>query len=54
MIEDTPATRALAGTRLRFDVVRTERPNSAEESAALQDIEMGWIGGGDDVPSWPH
>jgi Cys-tRNA(Pro)/Cys-tRNA(Cys) deacylase len=41
VIEDTPATRALAGTRLRFDVVRTERPNSAEESAALQDIEIG-------------
>ena len=37
---DTPATRALAGTDLAFDVVRTERPGSAEESAALQGIEL--------------
>jgi len=39
--EDTPAIRAIAGMRLRFDVVRTERPNSAEESATLQGIEIG-------------
>jgi len=37
---DTPATRALADTDLAFDVVRTERPSSAEESAALQGIAL--------------
>src|SRR3990170_9063205 len=37
---DTPATRALAGSDLAFDVVRTERPSNAEESAALQGIAL--------------
>ena len=37
---DTLATRALAGTDLAFDVVRTERPSGAEESAALQGIAL--------------
>jgi Cys-tRNA(Pro)/Cys-tRNA(Cys) deacylase len=37
---DTPATRALEGTDLAFAVVRTERPSSAEESAALQGIAL--------------
>ena len=37
---DTPASRALAGADLSFDVVRTERPSSAEESAALQGIAL--------------
>ena len=40
MDADTPATRALAGTDLAFEVVRTERPGNAEESAALQGIEL--------------
>jgi Cys-tRNA(Pro) deacylase len=39
--EDTPALRALGGSSLRFEVVRTERANSAEESAALQRIDVG-------------
>ena len=38
--EHTPATRALEGSGLRHRVVRTERPNSVEESAALQGIEV--------------
>jgi Cys-tRNA(Pro) deacylase len=38
---DTPALRALAGTDLRFEVVRTQRARSAEESAELQGIELG-------------
>jgi Cys-tRNA(Pro) deacylase len=38
---DTPALRALAGSGLAFEVVRTERARSAEESAALQGIELG-------------
>jgi Cys-tRNA(Pro) deacylase len=38
---DTPAIRALSGSGLEFNVVRTERPNSVEESAALQGIEVG-------------
>lgn len=37
----TPATRALDGTGLAFDVVRTDRPSSVEESARLQGIEVG-------------
>ncbi len=40
---DTPAIRALEGSDLAFDVVRTERPSSAEESAALQGIELGQL-----------
>jgi Cys-tRNA(Pro) deacylase len=40
---DTPATRALAATGLAFRIVRTERPSSAEESAALQGIELGQL-----------
>ena len=40
---DTPATRALRGSGLRFDVVRTERPSSVEQSAALQSIEVGQL-----------
>ena len=39
--EDTPAIRSLEGSALEFDVVRTERPESVEESAALQGIEVG-------------
>jgi Cys-tRNA(Pro) deacylase len=39
--QDTPALRALEGSSLRFEVVRTERANSAEESAALQHIDVG-------------
>jgi Cys-tRNA(Pro)/Cys-tRNA(Cys) deacylase len=38
--EDTPAIRAVAATGVPFRVVRTERPRSAEESAALQGIEV--------------
>jgi Cys-tRNA(Pro)/Cys-tRNA(Cys) deacylase len=38
---DTPAIRALSGSNLQFRVVRTERPNSVEESAGLQGIEVG-------------
>lgn len=37
---DTPALRALAGSDLAFEVVRTERARSAEESATLQGIEL--------------
>jgi Cys-tRNA(Pro) deacylase len=38
---DTPAIRALSNSGLDFKVVQTERPNSVEESAALQGIEVG-------------
>jgi Cys-tRNA(Pro)/Cys-tRNA(Cys) deacylase len=41
MDPDTPAIRALEGSGLAFDVVRTERPSSVEESARLQGIEVG-------------
>jgi Cys-tRNA(Pro) deacylase len=37
---DTPAARAAGEAGLTFTVVRTERPRSAEESAALQGIEL--------------
>jgi Cys-tRNA(Pro) deacylase len=38
---ETPATRSLAGSDLAFEVVRTQRARSAEESAAFQGIELG-------------
>jgi len=38
---DTPALGALAGSDLPFEVVRTPRARSAEESAAFQGIELG-------------
>lgn len=41
MNADTPATRALSNSGLAFKVVQTERPNSVEESAALQGIAVG-------------
>ena len=37
---DTPGTRALGGSDLSFTPVRTARPSSAEESAALQGIGL--------------
>jgi Cys-tRNA(Pro)/Cys-tRNA(Cys) deacylase len=40
---DTPALRALDGTDLAFEVVRTERARSAEESASFQGIELGQL-----------
>jgi Cys-tRNA(Pro)/Cys-tRNA(Cys) deacylase len=36
---DTPAIRAARAAGIAFDVVRTDRPSSVEESAALQGIE---------------
>jgi len=43
MDPDTPARRALEGSDLSFEVVRTERARSAEESASLQGIELGQL-----------
>lgn len=40
MDPDTPAIRVLADADLAYDVVRTERPGSAEESARLQGIAL--------------
>jgi Cys-tRNA(Pro)/Cys-tRNA(Cys) deacylase len=40
---DTPALHALDGSTLRFDVVRTQRARSAEESASFQGIELGQL-----------
>src|SRR3989304_3351290 len=40
---DTPALRALEGSDLVFEVVRTERARSAEESATFQGIELGQL-----------
>ncbi|MGH2635873.1 MAG: aminoacyl-tRNA deacylase [Actinomycetota bacterium] len=37
---DTPALRALDGAGLAFEVVRTQRARSAEESAELQGIDL--------------
>jgi Cys-tRNA(Pro) deacylase len=39
--DETPAIRALEGTGVRYRVVRTDRPGSVEESAALQGIDVG-------------
>ena len=43
MHDETPAIRALAGTDLRYEVVRTVPASSAEESASLQGIEIGHL-----------
>ena len=40
---ETPGMRAAAEAGLGFEVARTERPSSAEESAALQGIELGQL-----------
>lgn len=40
MSDDTSGTRAAEAAGLTFSVVRTERPSSAEESAAWQGIEL--------------
>ena len=40
---DTPAIRRVEATGAAYRVVRTERPGSAEESAALQGIEVGQL-----------
>jgi Cys-tRNA(Pro) deacylase len=40
---DTPAIRAASAAGIAFRVVRTEPPSSAEESAALQGIEVGQL-----------
>jgi Cys-tRNA(Pro)/Cys-tRNA(Cys) deacylase len=41
MTTSTPAIEAVERAGVPFDVVRTERAHSAEESAALQGIELG-------------
>ena len=38
--DETPAIRAAKAAGVRFSVIRTGRPSSAEESAALQGIEV--------------
>ena len=43
MVDDTPALSALRGSDLAYEVVRTERARSAEESASLQGIELGQL-----------
>jgi len=43
MDDDTPALRALAGSGLAFDVIRTQRPNSVEQSAEFQGIGTGQL-----------
>jgi Cys-tRNA(Pro)/Cys-tRNA(Cys) deacylase len=41
--DDTPALRALEDSDLAYEVIRTERARSAEESASLQGIELGQL-----------
>lgn len=43
MEPDTPALRALKGSDLAFEVIRTERAHSAEESAGFQEIQLGQL-----------
>jgi Cys-tRNA(Pro)/Cys-tRNA(Cys) deacylase len=40
-VDETPASRAVAGLGVAYDLVRTERPASVDESAALQGIPVG-------------
>jgi Cys-tRNA(Pro)/Cys-tRNA(Cys) deacylase len=41
--DSTPGIEAASAAGVAFDVVRTERPSSAEESASLQGIELGQL-----------
>src|SRR5262245_42272837 len=43
MDPDTPALRALEGSDLAYEVMRTQRARSAEESASFQGIELGQL-----------
>ena len=43
MEPDTPALRALEGSDLAFEIVKTERAHSAEESASFQGIGLGQL-----------
>ncbi|HKE54793.1 MAG TPA: YbaK/EbsC family protein [Actinomycetota bacterium] len=43
MDADTPALRALEGSELAFEVKRTQRARSAEESAGFQGIALGQL-----------
>jgi Cys-tRNA(Pro)/Cys-tRNA(Cys) deacylase len=38
---DTPALRAVQGSALKYEVIRTQRARSAEESASFQGIDLG-------------
>ncbi len=40
---ETPGMRAATAAGIGFEVARTDRPSSAEESAALQGIELGQL-----------
>ncbi len=40
-MDETPASRAIAGAGVPYRLVRTDRPGSVEESAALQGIAVG-------------
>ncbi len=40
MTTETPATRALGDAGIAADVVQTDRPSTAEESASLQGIDL--------------
>jgi Cys-tRNA(Pro)/Cys-tRNA(Cys) deacylase len=42
-VEETPAIRALSGSDVPVTIVRTGRPSSVEESAALQGIDVGQL-----------
>lgn len=42
-VTETSGMRAAAAAGIGFEVARTERPSSAEESAALQGIELGQL-----------
>ena len=43
MEQETPAIRALSGSDVPVTIVRTGRPSSVEESAALQGIDVGQL-----------
>jgi Cys-tRNA(Pro)/Cys-tRNA(Cys) deacylase len=42
-LTETPGMRAAEAAGIGFEVVRTERPSTAEESASLQGIELGQL-----------
>ena len=41
-------------TDLEIDEIRGASAAGEPQLRTLQDLEMGWVAGGDDIPVWPH
>ena len=45
---------ALFSDDVKRDLEEARETAQHAEIRTLRDIEMGWIGGGDEIPTWPH